>query len=592
MKTPFSYRSFALTVLICLGALPARAQWVTQTLSLKSGWNGVYLHVDGSHVPIRDLPESIKIDEIWLWQPAATSDQFVQDPRQPGATGSQWKSWKRADAINQLDRLSGNAAYLIRVASDVTWDLKGKPLVPNYKWSVTGLNFFGYPTSPATPPTFQQFFEQETDVSRTLEAYYYVGGPFSSVDPKNPRTLENNQLAAKSVRRGEAYWLDAHSEYFRGYGPLELTLAGPLDFGDSIGQRSFRIRNLRAQPIVATIRLKASQAPPAGQQNIAGLTPILVRGDRNPTTLVYGYSELPAEGTKSFSLASVGQPGSEVEVILGIKRTAVTGPAGSLLAGVLQITDSLGYSQIDLPLTATIGSTAGLWVGQAAVTSVNSYLKSYAIGDDGLPAQNPDGSYVINSINTNAGPVMRPFPLRLIVHHDGTNSLLLQRVFHGLNTASQPILALKENTLASTHLSTARRITSPHLPWTTTNTAWPISGLFKQGAALSSTVTLLHSDHASNPFLHTYHPDHDNLDATFQTIQVQGVESYGITRKIFLGITAPPNDFEAITASATTMSGDYAEDITISGDGAEKRTFHVAGIFSLSRISTISNLTP
>ena len=34
---------------------------------------------------------------------------------------------------------------------------------------------------------------------------------------------------------------------------------------------------------------------------------------------------------------------------------------------------------------------------------------------------------------------------------------------------------------------------------------------------MATTVTLSYNDQASNPFLHTYHPDHDNLDATFST---------------------------------------------------------------------------
>ena len=45
------------------------------------------------------------------------------------------------------------------------------------------------------------------------------------------------------------------------------------------------------------------------------------------------------------------------------------------------------------------------------------------------------------------------------------------------------------------------------------------------------------SDHASNPFLHTYHPDHDNLDNrddTFQTQLSAGKESYDLRRVMTL----------------------------------------------------------
>jgi hypothetical protein len=47
------------------------------------------------------------------------------------------------------------------------------------------------------------------------------------------------------------------------------------------------------------------------------------------------------------------------------------------------------------------------------------------------------------------------------------------------------------------------------------------------------------NDHASNPFLRTYHPDHDNLDATFKQELPQGSESYtDLTRETALSVTA------------------------------------------------------
>ena len=64
-------------------------------------------------------------------------------------------------------------------------------------------------------------------------------------------------------------------------------------------------------------------------------------------------------------------------------------------------TDGDGLEQIDLPVSAQVGGTAGLWVGGAAVTSVNQYLKSYAHADQPteIPATNSAG-FAIASLPT------------------------------------------------------------------------------------------------------------------------------------------------------------------------------------------------
>ncbi|MEI6566681.1 MAG: hypothetical protein WCR20_08390, partial [Verrucomicrobiota bacterium] len=91
-------RSGVLQCLLALGLLSpycASAQWVTQTIALKAGWNAVYLHVDPSH---QSLAESIGSDitnpimEVWRWAPALSTLQFVQTPQAP-VEGAQWASW-------------------------------------------------------------------------------------------------------------------------------------------------------------------------------------------------------------------------------------------------------------------------------------------------------------------------------------------------------------------------------------------------------------------------------------------------------------------------------------------------------------------
>jgi hypothetical protein len=318
-----------------------------------------------------------------------------------------------------------------------------------------------------------------------------------------------------------------------------------------------------------------------------GVPPLLVRGALNTSNLTYSSSTLAPGSGQSWTLAPQGQSGSDVIIVLGLNRYAMNNHPGDLLAGILQFTDALNFSEVDVPVSAVMGSLAGLWVGNATVSQVGSYLKTYQTDANNNPVVSSNGSYTVTSINTNLGSVAQSCPLRLIVHNTGANAVLLQRVFWGVDTSTNAILATAESFLDPTRLSAARRITAVHLPWSAANSPWPLTGQLAEGATLSTTVTTAYDDQSSNPFLHTYHPDHDNLDATFQNQLPQGSESYQITRQITLNVLPPGSDFASLTAASQTLSGNYAETITLGGLGGASRTFNVAGFFSLNCISTI-----
>jgi hypothetical protein len=133
------------------------------------------------------------------------------------------------------------------------------------------------------------------------------------------------------------------------------------------------------------------------------------------------------------------------------------------------------------------------------------------------------------------------------------------------------------------------------LPWSVANQAWSFNGQLGAVSNLSATVTLSHTNYASNPFLHTYHPDHDNLKTRFEEVLPQGAESYSVERLIRLDIMPPPDDFGSLTAGGQTLTGTYAETITLlglaRGGSIDSRQFEVNGLFSLNRLSEIPVLT-
>ncbi len=113
-------RTLATTAcLLACAALPARAQWITQSIALKTGWNAVYLHVDPSYATIDQLigsaaPVILPIDEVWRWNPAQSDSQFVTSPQKPTDSPTQWASWKASlSGASEMNRFIPNAASVL-----------------------------------------------------------------------------------------------------------------------------------------------------------------------------------------------------------------------------------------------------------------------------------------------------------------------------------------------------------------------------------------------------------------------------------------------------------------------------------------------
>ena len=589
-------RTFCLLSLLFASA-SAQAQWKTQQFLLKPGWTAVYLNVDASHATLTDLVDGDSgnpIDEVWMWQPSPSTLQFIDDPQLPTGTGAQWVSWKRPlGPTSDLQRLVPNAAFLVNNTNNVdfVWSVKGKPVVPVNDWTSEGINFIGFPTPEANPPAFANFFNPAPNLL-AAEVYHYPGGP---LDGSNP--LQLFTLNTSPVTRGQAYWVRSGQNFNRYFGPFELSAPdnSGVSFGAGDKQVLLRLKNITSATRTITISLLASEAAPTGQAAVLGTAPVLLRGDLDNATLTYDYHTL-SDGSQNIVLQPAGQFGSEAEVVIGVNRTLLTGTPGDLYAGVVRFTDDQGLQQVDLSVSATVQDTRGLWVGGAAVNQVRAYLKSFQKDAEGALVTSTNaadfGSYVVTSVNTNLGGVAEPFPLRMIVHNNAAgNAVLMQRVFYGLRQATNEVLTTEQSLLDQDRLNVARRISAAHLPFKAQNTTWAFTGQMTPGMNLTTTVSLAYDDQASNPFLHTYHPDHDNLDATMSNKLAQGAESYRVDRKIVLSFQSPTDDFASLAAGNQELGGNYAEEVTLYGTAGESRKYEVTGAFELKRVSPIDTLT-
>src|SRR5690606_18920709 len=108
--------------------------------------------------------------------------------------------------------------------------------------------------------------------------------------------------------------------------------------------------------------------------------------------------------------------------------------------------------------------------------------------------------------------------------------------------------------------------------------------------AAGSTVTWqipIAFDDPTNPFVHAYHPDHDNLDASFSAPLEDGEESYTIGRDCRFTFTSEPPDGSSVSGWGATILGGYYEE-TLTGLNAQP--LEVGGAFSMRRISEIADI--
>ena len=383
-------RFLLLPLILAAGLTPLKAQWATETIQLTNGWNAVFLHVDASYTSISNListDTANPITQVWRWNPSLRT-QTINTPSTPGAT-LDWLSWNRTNSsAATLQNLVGDSAYLVYLSVssaatnlyNYTWTVKGQPAPPRHTWTVSGLNLIGFPVVSNNPPNFASFFGQSSMLqSVSPEVDYYVGGEL--VSGVNPKLLASALFGLNSVTRGKAYWMRSGAVFNNYFGPFEITgtPAGGINFGTSSGQSVFRLSNLTTNTITVTANLLPSDSAPSGQSAYTAVPPLLVKGALNPTNLTYGYSSISTNATYSWTLGPYGSSSSSVAVTLGLDRSAITNAQGTLLGGILNFTDSLGYMSVKVGVSASVGSLGGLWIGNASVTKVGEYLKTYPV---------------------------------------------------------------------------------------------------------------------------------------------------------------------------------------------------------------------
>jgi hypothetical protein len=581
MRTKFALITSVL-LWISAAPTPCLGQWLTQSISLVPGWNAVYLEVQPEPRACEQVFRGLPVESVWKWDRRFSTIQFTLDPATLLPEAPDWLVWLPSSNprafLSRLSELQGCQAYLIKLATNaapVTLPIKGRVLVPRLVWYPHTLNLMGFPVNPSSPPTFSDFFRftPEVDTSRSYQNELY------RLDSQG-RGTRIVQPARERLQPGVAYWIGcARAPAYQSALHLTPEGASALDFGSLLVRRDLTIKNTHpTNSMIVGLRQLVSESPPTtgGFPELAGPVPLSYLSKDSSNQWVWG--QFPAAG-----LSRTLAPGEEWLLRLGVRRLDLApyqpqGANGFAYQSILEVSDAGRSLLLRVPVVAqapsgVVGATPlgahddneGLWVGNATVNQVNA------------PAYTTNGL-----LRTSA-----PMTFRLLVHVNGYGQArLLQQVVlawdNSLTNAphTNGAYALYANDAAVPAPATdVSRISSVAFP---VMAPAVLTGTLTN--ALTGTVTVGFAD-PSNPFLHRYHPMHDNQDWNWQPY-TNAVETRTIVRALTLTCNAPTNGAANPYFGADKVSGTYHETLS----GLRAQSIVLEGVFALQRISQVNQI--
>lgn len=572
--------------LLCLLSLlviaPVSAQQRhTQQVDLHPGWNAVFLEVQPDDIEIDAAFAGLPVASIWRFIPDTPGADFISDPAEGLLSVNGWYGYfpePRPEAfLTNLFTLTGNQTYLINLdgSSTVSWTISGKPVLRDHRWAAGAFTLAGFNVAASGAPTFAEYFEGSAA---------HEGQAIYQLSAAGVWELVNN--AATTIDSNRAYWVftEGGSNF---QGPLEVSVDsdGELEFGTAVSRERIVLENNSSVATDVVIRRLGNPNMPLEFE--------LVDPDANETS----WPRLPAQlalpiaanGDAFFTVAVRRQDFTEVRMEelleisngMGVRKLVFVGAdtlQPSIPASVLG--DTLNGAKATAPTNAF----AGLWIGDARVDKVSEAQ---------LAGVTPE-------------PASGGFPIRLLIHiNDDGNLTFLKEViklfeegtfktspedpdFVTTDVPGRYVLVTDESLIPNFTGSISRGGESVGVRYSTVSFDFPeellaLPGTFALDQDFIGTI-VIPSTMPTNPFLHRYHPDHDNRDAQFLNFQLEAPE---LTREFTLNFSSvDPTGADDPAYGSSIIGGTYSEAIS----GLHRNRIFVEGQFQLRRISSIAVL--
>jgi len=563
MKTRLSI--FA-ALLVVLGA---KAQLTNQTFQLRNGWNSIWLELEPTNTSIAAVFANLPLSSVWTYVAKGATVEFIQQQSEALFNQPSWLPYfptPRPEAfLTKLASVHALRAYLVKLTNAATLTITGIPVVRSANWTPDSFNLRGFPVNPDTLPTFATFFGPSSA---------HAGQPIYELQPGGQWQLVST---AATMKHGEAYWCFCRgASTFQGPTGITIEPGDGLRYGTVLTELVPRIINNSTNSLTVCWRDSFYGANnPLSYQTFASNR--------------LNWVNLPSP--YCFDIAG----GTTIDLRLAIRRKDFPGNA---FGSIIVVTDGIGTRYLIpvtaeklLPARATLTATpgvgnpaAGLWVGTASVTNVNEANSTEPI---------------------KLTPTRSSFDLRLLIHvdADGQARLLkdvIQMWQNGTTTndsngrvvTDRPgrFVLLTDDSLIPQYRGASLRDGSPVGRRISTvdfdfdggsSNVLAMSGAFAIGDTNRCTI-VLEPNFATNPFKHRFHPDHDNLDATFSNYKE---EAYRVTRTLELQYSATDPGGSGATSALdygyNAIGGVYRESVT----GLHRTNIVAEGTFRLTRVA-------
>lgn len=566
---------------LLLAPLAPRAADMTQSITLKPGWNAIHIALEPSEKEIASVFAGIPVRSVWRWIPGRNDAQFIRDPAEGLESIEGWFAWfpePRPDAmLTNLHTIDGNTSYLVRLAEDAgtrQLTIRGTPRFVPTAWRPNGFTLTGLPVVAGNPPTFTEFFSRSGA---------HQGQPVYRLDNADGRWKPVS--GSSPINANEAYWIytNGNSRY-QGRMHLVLDQGESLEFSAMFDQMRFVLRNLSGAN-------SSFQIERLGSERV----PLAMRLEDEETGEI-GWPDLP-------DVEVVDAPaGEDVFVTLAIKRPQFT---QERMEQMLAITDEHGQRIVlhvggntaqrgvfdtqggmargkaggDNPL-----AFAGLWVGDIVIDKVS---EAQMAGTQPRDTGSPFTQRVLIHVNPQGQARLVKDVIQM--WEDGTmQPSSIDPAYQEVATPGRYVLLTNKN-LIGLYSGVAGRDGVPvGLRYSTVaydfdGETLDFSGVFGPGGEISTAIVVA-STLPTNPFLHRYHPDHDNYDEQFLNYQE---EAYQVVRNVQLVFT--PDDPQGSNPPGwgdSIIGGTFAESIT----GLHRNPIFTSGTFRLRRASTVTVL--
>lgn len=547
--------SWLLACLFVVIALQARAATtITQTFTLQPGWNAIQLEVQPPDPSPAAVFNGIPIEQVWSYFPTQTPLQFITNPTDGLWNVAGWNvylppSFPDAAVLTDLFAIQAGQSYLVKITgtSAVTLSVTGEPLYRTINWRPDAFTLTGLPVDPTTSVRSGDYFFNSTA---------HKAQPRFRLDPNGVwSALNDNSL----LSYGRAYWVftKGASDFTA---PLEVGISstGKLDFGPSVTSQPFTVTNLSANTMTVTI------ANPSGYPLVTSSL------DANGNTV----------WTALTSLTPSVAAGATFTVEIGVRRAALPATSDALLTVTAQ--GVRRYVPVSAENPAPGGSNTGLWIG---TVSLNAVSQPHAAVNPQTPAPTPAEMNFRVLLHVSSGGAVKLLKEAILMKQP--NSPGPTPVPGALVLLSNPALIPQFQAPANHDGAPfAYRVSAIGYDFATPDLA--LAGAF--GGTLTGTINVLRTD-PTNPFKHRYHPDHDDLTATYQT--PVGLPDYlrevpQIARALQLTFAPVAGGDLSPEAGTALRTGTYQETVT----GLHKNALVTTGTFTLRRVNTLGEINP